>query len=388
MTEFIARLTAIAAFAALSIANQCFAQVTQAEALAQSASGATVPLTKYTIKTTRGTFSGLLVGGNPFLENPSKITIDAVLVPLIISIIKPDGTLVTFDPTEPNPCDGNVSAEYRFRHSPLVVASDLIFNGVSVGHVQYIDGFMRAQFWDAPAAGSPNRSSYYNPLNWSFASGFPLPLFLPQQAVVTGTPCNPDTGADTETGIVTATALNSQIENFAIPFLKASGVISPTKFVLFLTKRVEGAKALTPTPSGISGGQHLATGSPVQTWARAAYYKSNDVLTASHEIGEWMNDPLVNNPTPSWGHIGQVKQCSGTFEVGDPLNRISMPKIKMDNYEYHVQELAFFSWFYNSFGMPSYGADGKFSGKGSFTGPSWQACPPGGTYDAAGDRVP
>lgn len=187
MTKQIVRFATIAALAALSTATRSFAQ--------------SVPMTHYTIKTSRGTYSGVLVGGNPFLVNPSPVTIDAVLVPLIIQIFKPDGTVALFDPmSADSSCGDSDSAEDLFRHSPLVVASDLTFNGVSVGKVQYIDGFMRAQFWDVPAPGSPNRTGYFNPLKWSFASAFILPPVPASEGAVhtvSGTTC--------ETGVVAKT---------------------------------------------------------------------------------------------------------------------------------------------------------------------------------------
>ena len=121
---------ALAAFAALSAATQGLAQ--------------SVPMTSYEIKTSRGTYSGVLVGGNPFSENPGTVTIDAVLVPLVIQIFRPDGTMAIFDPLSADSnCGDKYSAENRFRNSPLVVPRDLTFNGVSVGKVQYIDGFMQ-----------------------------------------------------------------------------------------------------------------------------------------------------------------------------------------------------------------------------------------------------
>jgi hypothetical protein len=327
------------------------------------------------IKTSRGTYSGMLVGGNPFLENPTKVTIDAVLIPLIVQIIQPNGSVVTFDPTAPDTnCDGGFSVEHRFKNSPLVAPSNLTFNGVSVGKVQYIDGFMRAAFWDVPAPGFPNRTSYFNPLKWSFAPAFAFPPVPASVGVVNGTGCD-------QTGVVAKSFFNSTLKLF-LPVLQAGGVISPTKFALFLTKNVSAASTISPTPSGFLGGEHFATGSPVQTWAWAQYKHttkaSTDVEVASHEIGEWMNDPLVNNPTPSWGHEGEVSNCSAVLEVGDPLNKTPVP-ITLNGYKFHVQELAFFSWFYNPDGFFSYGAGGKFSSNGTFSGPS-KPCPPGGTY--------
>jgi hypothetical protein len=338
----------LAALALSLVASRSFAQ--------------TVPMTSYTITGARGTYSGVLVGGNPF-GTTKPVTIDAVLIPLVIQILEPDGTIVLFDPTAPNSCDPEgLSVEYRFQQSPLVVPSDLRFNGVKVGNAQYIDGFMRAEFWNAPGN---SHSSYTNHLNWSFPSAFPLPL-------LTGIVQNE--GTCSETGIVTGDLFNFWVEEFAIPLLQAENVISPTEFAFFLTKNVETANSLTPI-TGIKGGAHRSFGSPAQTWARAG--SGGNIDTAAHEIGEWMNDPLLTNGTPTWGYIGEdTTGCGSTLEVGDPLNGIRMPVITMDGYPYTPQELTFFSWFFNFDGEPSWGAGGEFSGNGTFAGPS-KTCVPG-----------
>jgi hypothetical protein len=103
-----------------------------------------------------------------------------------------------------------------------------------------------------------------------------------------------------------------------------------------------------------------------------------DIAAASHEIAEWMSDPLGNNSVPAWGNIRRVSGCQGILEVGDPLEG-ALQVIRMNDYDYHVQELAFFSWFFNSASAPSLGAGGKFSNYGTLSGPS-RNCPPGGTF--------
>jgi hypothetical protein len=109
-----------------------------------------------------------------------------------------------------------------------------------------------------------------------------------------------------------------------------------------------------------------------------------DVSTLSHEIGEAINDPTGNNPTPLWGNIGQVLGgCPGpggqnALEVGDPLSGTNLPAITGANgFTYHVQELAFFSWFY---GGTSLGAGGKFSSNGTFKGDAILCSNGGGSH--------
>jgi hypothetical protein len=107
-----------------------------------------------------------------------------------------------------------------------------------------------------------------------------------------------------------------------------------------------------------------------QTYAIAQYDDTEtgtkkDISPLSHEIGEWLNDPFVNNSTPAWGHIGQQSGCQKNLEVGDPLSgtRIS---VKMPNgFTYHPQELAFTSWFFHD--SPSLGVGGLYSSNGTFT---------------------
>jgi hypothetical protein len=388
----IVQFIAIASFAALSAGTRSFAQETALpqlnaysvavpwtggtfyDALSQAASGATIPMASYAYAASKdgSVRTGLLVGGNPFGADPDPVTIHAVLIPLIVQVA--GTTLTTFDPTVKNSCDGSQSAEYRFQHSPLVLNSPLTFNGVSVGKYQYINGFMRAEFWN-----QIHSTNFSDPISWSSAPAFTLPPFGPGMGIVNGTGCN-------ELGIVSFDFLKFNIEAVAIPLLQAAGVISPTKFAVFLIKNVVASSVTPPTVSNCCiFGYHSATGSPAQTYGVMDYDTTGqlgtvrDISGPTHEIGEWMNDPLANNLTPAWGHIGQVSGCQGNFEVGDPLTGTNMPVIKMSGYNYHVQELAFFSWYFNSDTIPSIGAGGKFSGNGTFKGPS-QPCPPGGTF--------
>jgi hypothetical protein len=248
-----------------------------------------------------------------------------------------------------------------------VQPSELTFNGVNVGNVQYIDGFMRAQFWNVPEPGNPNRTSYFNPIQWKFASPFTL-FFIPSsEGVVNVVP-----GTNCETGVVDKNFFNGWIKDNALAPLQAEGIVSTKEFVMFITKNVSAASNFTTiAQSSFEGGQHFATGNQTWAWAQIKHTSNTDldIEAASHEIGEWMNDPFLTNQAPSWGPVGEVSTCAYRFEVGDPLNNSFVP-ITLNGYEYHPQELAFFSWFFNPAGMPSYGTGGKFSSNGTFSWPS------------------
>lgn len=71
-------------------------------------------------------------------------------------------------------------------------------------------------------------------------------------------------------------------------------------------------------------GYHGALGFPTQTYSPVDYdttgifTRTTNVSVLSHEVAEWMDDPLGTNPTPLWGHTGQVNGCQGNLENGDP----------------------------------------------------------------------
>ena len=131
----------------------------------------------------------------------------------------------------------------------------------------------------------------------------------------------------------------------------------PTSFPIILLYNVVLAD---PFVSGTSDnccilGYHNVFASPSQTYGVMDYDSSAafapgtaDISPSSHEIDEWVNDPLGNNGTPAWGNIGQVSGCQNNFEVGDPLSGTLFPSVVLSGFTYHTQELAFFSWFYGS----------------------------------------
>jgi hypothetical protein len=295
---------------------------------------------------------------------------------MVIPIAMTIGTAV-FNPMAPNACDGGVSAFTRFMNSPIVQNSpSLAFNGQNVGvNLQYVNGFRRAEFWSL-VGGNP---AYSN--NLSFTNGPPLALpssFIGSHGTVFATGCK-------QLGIVSHTWLDHPLTQVAMPILRNEGFISTNQFVVFLLSNV--VQSTSDPPSIFTCcilGYHGAVGSPLQTyspmdWDTTAIFPGIvDGSIAAHETAEWMDDPLGINPTPAWGNAGQVIGCQANLEVGDALTGKNMPTITMNGFSYHMQELAFFSWFFNSAATPSLGAGGKFSGNGTFGG-SAKTCPPAGT---------
>ena len=124
-------------------------------------------------------------------------------------------------------------------------------------------------------------------------------------------------------------------------YIKQFSQITPSSLVIFVTYNT-----YLSENSGSSGccigGYHSATGS--QTYMHYAYIDhsgafSQDISALSHEVGEWMDDPLVNNTQGA---------CGGLLENGDPLegfaNYGTFP-VTLNGITWHPQDLVFLKYF-------------------------------------------
>jgi hypothetical protein len=162
-------------------------------------------------------------------------------------------------------------------------------------------------------------------------------------------------------------------DNFARGVIEANpSVLPPDTFPFFLLYNVV-MDSNNDTSTCCILGYHSAFGNPKFNGAFQAYgvgdfdssrgfSGTSDVSALSHEVNEWQDDPTGTNPTPVWGHIGQVGGCQNNLEVGDPLSG-NIKAITMNGFTYHVQDLAFVSWFYET--KPSIGSNGWYSLFGS-----------------------
>ena len=95
---------------------------------------------------------------------------------------------------------------------------------------------------------------------------------------------------------------------------------------------------------------------------------AQDITPLSHEISEALNDPFVNNPTPSWQFPGvpaTAKICQGNLETGDPIEALPTEVVPITirddgrKFTYHPQTEALLQWF--EMGTTSNAIDGAFS---------------------------
>jgi len=348
----------------------------------------------YTIKATKDQikYSGTMVGTNPFAKNKVTANIPTYIIPVIVVI-----GATSFDPTVADttcmvpPNDVPLTV---FRNSPLFVspASDWVMNGVDVGKGQYIDAFQRANFW------SQVQGSTYN-VNLSKITVLPAQTYnVPAQdgtvisdAAFGNGGCGPTNNPQGVEGIIYINDFDTWVTGTLLPSFPQ---ITPGTLPIILLYNV--VMGLTQPPNAVECcviGYHGATNGPPsgQTYSPMDFDTSGlfgnglrDTSASAHEIGEWMDDPYGTNPVPVWSS-GQSATCSSggqnNLEVGDPLSGLSndFSVTGANGFTYHLQELAFYSWFYNADHVASLGAGGGFSNNGTFKGPS-EPCPTGGTY--------
>ena len=338
-------------------------------------SPAPIPRFSYTLQASAalggGTFTGSIVGRNPLNHGKTTTTIPTQLVPLVITI---NG--VTYDPTLPDACvTGNPTDISIIANSPIFTNNAWTMNGQNMGTTQYIDAFQRAQFG---LQGTP----YHLILQESQ---------LPAQALTfnggTNQPRTCSNGQAGSLGRVDFTIFDNAIQ--ALIMGPLAGTVNVGTFPIFLTRNVVltengGALCCILGYHGaffVMGQLQIYSPFSIDT---GPFFIPGFVSALSHEMGEAINDPPGNNPTPSWGNIGQVVgACQGNFEVGDPLSPgFGTPTnpftvVGGNGLTYTLQELAFYSWFYGSNGLGT-GAGGRFSDNGTFKGDAI-ICPPGGT---------
>ncbi|MGA7312655.1 MAG: hypothetical protein WBX22_01670 [Silvibacterium sp.] len=373
----------------------------------KSSNGAHLPLFNYTVTSSRdgNTYSGTIVGSSPFSNGPERTAIPSQIVPVIVvtnsvfvgvdssgNVLTQPG-VTTFNPSVKD--DSCLTAPNDIpltlvQNSPIFNGFDFNYGGTDVGTTETTDAFQRANFFQLLNHGNvnfDNNVTYHvllSPVHTVSAIVINVPAgngVAYPSAAFGGCP----TGTE---GIVDINIYEPALFNAIASVLGAQGV-NPTTFPMFVTHNVVECEAfapgvncgtLAPNTACCILGFHGSSGQ--QTIGTADFDTGEifvspvpDVSDMSHEVAEWMNDPFGNNPTPLWGHIGQVSGCQGNLEVGDPLSGTLAPPIfnPQNGFTYHLQELAFFSWFY---GAPSVGIHGWFSNNDTFTQDAGPVCVP------------
>jgi hypothetical protein len=348
-----------------------------------------LPVWNYQVLSTRdgNIYGGNMVGANPATRGTgASVNVPSQIVPVILKFhtigvsfnpttgkirTRPGDT--TFDPTVPdNAClaaPNNVPVDL-LRKSPIFANAKFNFGGTDVGDTQYTDAFQRANFWSMI-----DRTNYHVRMA-PVRVMEPLVIDVPAKSglALSGSIF----GACSSLGIVDI----NLIDQLVVDATLTTPGISPKTFPMFMLYN-SGMSFGDPTNLGncCAGGYHginpvtsiaFQTYSPFDFQTNGIFQNADDTVILSHEAAEWMDDPYDFNPTPAWGHTGQVLGCQGNLEVGDPLtgNNVA-PIVGKNGFTYHFQELAFFSWF---FGKPSTAIHGWFSDASTFTTDAGPPC--------------
>src|SRR5579863_2335616 len=265
-----------------------------------------------------------MVGTAPSTNTSTTIT--AYIIPVKIVITARNGSKTTFDPSHVL-SNGNTVTTNTV-DSPIFDSTTTYTQGsVDVGTTQYIDAFQRANFWGTVKS-EPN---YHLLLG---ATVLAEQTLSPSRTYgKTGSPFG-----------FTAGEVDINWFDSQLPTIISNLGIQPNAFPIFLTYDVY----LTQNGSCCIGGYHSSEGSVSnpQSYAEATYVDhvgafSQDVSALSHEVGEWMDDPLTVN------YNGNNTPC-GILEVGDPLENnpnYGAYHYVLHGFTYNLQDLVTLPYF-------------------------------------------
>ncbi|MGO9650141.1 MAG: hypothetical protein ACLPOO_19075 [Terriglobales bacterium] len=291
------------------------------------------------------TYNFKMVGRSPALSNTTT-NIEFFLIPIKIVC---DGN--TYDP-ETVQSDGATAVDL-VRASPIFEALDYTQGGTNLGTTQYVDAFQRGNFYKALRK-NPDYHTLLSPVTMLTERT----LSVPSADCSIGNPFGFGNVA-----IVDMTYFDSQLTTL----IGKLSQITPAAVVMGMTYNT-----YLSANSGISGccigGYHSAFGTAPQTYGEFTYIPdvnqySQDVSALSAEMGDWMDDPFVDNVTEVQG------SCSGLLEVAPPTNVLrnfgDFPYTGANGFTYHLQDLAFLDFWS---GNPGLQVNGWYSFQNELSG--------------------
>jgi hypothetical protein len=322
----------------------------------QSDVGATLPSFTSSIKSPVNgkTYTFTILGTNPQLK---KVTTTINYLPIVLRVHWTGGIS---DPTKAA-CSDTVSVSDRFYQGPNFASTPLVSNGVNVGTTQITNAFMRAEFWE-----------YAKGTNYGVVLKAAAPVRVVDATVNSAVKVikGPCTGAGHDLIGIDINTYDALVQQIDKKYAK------PTQLPLILTYNVVQTEGGSCCIIGYHS-TYVAANGATQVYSVGSYTDAgifqepiDDIHAWTHEIGEAFNDPSGTNPTPAWGHVGQVSGCQNNLEVGDPLTGTPFA-LTYNGFAYHPQELVFFNWFFRSAAI---GTGGLASFEGTFTSGQKKVC--------------
>ena len=281
------------------------------------------------LQTWNGTFTYLgtpynynMVGKKPTSGNST--TVKTFIVPIKV-IITTGSTHTKYDPKHVL-SNGNTVTTNTVVSPIFDKTTTYTQGGVDVGTSQYVDAYQRGNFWDIVQS----QPGYHVLLGG--------PTVLAEQTLKPpATKGQNGSPFGFQAAEVDINWFDSKLQGIIATFPQ----ITPNTFVIFLTYNVyltEGGCCI--------GGYHTAIGTAggIQTYSEFTYVDhpgvfSQDVSALSHEVGEWVDDPLLNG--------GNNSPC-GILENGDPLEgtaNYGSHHYVLNGFTYNLQDLVFLRYF-------------------------------------------
>ena len=271
--------------------------------------------------------SFVMVGPDPSTNNATT-TIPLEVVPMVMTYTA-FGSM-KFNAKKDKYSNGDTVLN-NFLNSPLLKSNvDFQSGGQDMGTTQYIDAYQRANFWQANVQTNTNyhvvlgSPTVLKPLKITVSAG---------QGVVETNPFGTQ-----KIGTYGFGAMDQKINSY----ISTHSAITPDTFVIFVSHNI----FLTSGGCCIGGYHSARSGAPGgQTYGYTTLVTetgsfSQDVSAASHEIGEWMDDPFISN------RVG----CNDNsiLENGDPL--VSLPNYggyhyTANGFQYNLQDLVNLAYF-------------------------------------------
>ena len=273
-------------------------------------------------------YSYTLIGASP-AQGSSTTHIPVNVIP--VRVLFSDGSV--FDPMDP--FLGSTALDFAL-HSPIFQPTSWTAGSVDLGTTQFGDAIQRANFWNYVSTVAPD----YHVLLDQPKILSPILLTLPPQSGLTVS----ENG--TLRGILDYNWLRQSISSMA-------GTLDPASLTIFLVKQVSSAASIqNPSSYNCSFHSSLSQANAVATYMFVSIYDeahcNGDVHSFSHEVAEWLNDPLVTNVVPAWSIGADEGTCSNVLEAGDPLEppgtKTTVP-VTLNGVHYTLQETAFLSYF-------------------------------------------
>jgi hypothetical protein len=271
-----------------------------------------------------------MVGTSPISTNVTT-TIPVYIIPVKLKYGKKNGNRA-FDPQNTVLSNGKTVINNIIASPIFNPGVNFTQGGTNLGTTQYIDAFQRGNFW----------KSVHKKANSGYHVLLGTPTVLKEQSITVSATLGQVVNNPFGSGIVGTYDINA-FDGKLQTYMKKFSQLNPGVLPLFITYNIY----LTEGGGCCIGGYHSANGPQPggQTYSYSTYVDSSgafsqDVSALSHEIGEWLDDPFVDN--------GVNCQDNGILEVGDPLegnaNYGAYP-YSLGGFTYNLQSLVFIGYF-------------------------------------------